>query len=144
MLGVTADNASNNDTMVTHLANIIESFVGSAGQVWCFLHVVALTTKSLICVFDPPESTSTVDADLDNAEAELRDLAANIEQEDFEAQLEQVMNEVTEKTDAVRESLSAAFRSAARGARADQVLAAALKPYGRRTRANAKRLAVRR
>ena len=48
---------------------------------------------------------------------------------------------VTEKTDAVRESFSAAFRSAARGARADQVLAAALKPYGRRTRANAKRLA---
>ena len=50
---------------------------------------------------------------------------------------------VTEKTDACRESLSAAFRSAARGARADQILAAALKPYGRRTRANAKRLARR-
>lgn len=48
---------------------------------------------------------------------------------------------VTEKADACRESLSAAFRSAARGARADQILAAALKPYGRRTRANAKRLA---
>ena len=47
---------------------------------------------------------------------------------------------VTEKADACRESMSAAFRSAARGARADQILAAALKPYGRRTRANAKRL----
>lgn len=51
---------------------------------------------------------------------------------------------VTEKADACRESLGAAFRSAARGARADEVLAAALKPYGRRTRANAKRLATRR
>jgi len=50
----------------------------------------------------------------------------------------------TEKNDAVRESFGAAFRSAARGARADQILAAALKPYGRRTRANAKRLAVKR
>ena len=50
---------------------------------------------------------------------------------------------VTEKHDAVRESLGAAFRSAARGARADEVLAAALKPYGRRTRANARRLAKR-
>lgn len=49
----------------------------------------------------------------------------------------------TEKGDAVRESFGAAFRSAARGARADQVLAAALRPYGRRTRANAKRLATR-
>ena len=51
---------------------------------------------------------------------------------------------ISEKTDACRESLGAAFRSAARGGRADQILAAALKPYGRRTRANAKRLAVKR
>ena len=48
---------------------------------------------------------------------------------------------VSEKTDAVRESFGAAFRSAARGGRPDQILAAALRPYGRRTRANAKRLA---
>lgn len=48
---------------------------------------------------------------------------------------------ISEKTDACRESFGAAFRSAAKGARPDQILAAALKPYGRRTRANAKRLA---
>jgi hypothetical protein len=47
---------------------------------------------------------------------------------------------VAEKGDAVRESVGAALRTAAGGARADQVLAAALKPYGRRTRANAHRL----
>lgn len=51
---------------------------------------------------------------------------------------------ISEKAEACRESLGAAFRHAARGARADQILSAALKPYGRRTRANAKRLAVRR
>lgn len=49
---------------------------------------------------------------------------------------------VTEKADACRESLGAAFRSAASGRRADQVLAAALKPYGKRTRANARRLST--
>lgn len=47
---------------------------------------------------------------------------------------------VTEKSDAARESFGAAFRSAALGSRADEVLAAALKPYGRRTRVNARRL----
>lgn len=47
---------------------------------------------------------------------------------------------VAEKGDAVRESVGAALRSAATGARADQILSAALKPYGSRTRANALRL----
>ncbi|SEH70717.1 antibiotic ABC transporter [Paracoccus alkenifer] len=47
---------------------------------------------------------------------------------------------VTEKGDAYRESLSAAFRSAAKGRRADQILNAALRPYGQRTKANARRL----
>jgi hypothetical protein len=47
---------------------------------------------------------------------------------------------VMEKTGAARESFGAAFRSAALGSRADEVLAAALKPYGRRTRVNARRL----
>lgn len=47
---------------------------------------------------------------------------------------------VTEKSDAYRESLLAAFRSAAKGRRADQILSAALRPYGQRTRANARRL----
>ena len=50
------------------------------------------------------------------------------------------MRMVMEKTDAARESFGAAFRSAALGSRADEVLAAALKPYGRRTRVNARRL----
>ncbi len=47
---------------------------------------------------------------------------------------------VTEKGDAVRESISAALTHVATGARPDQIMAAALKPYSRRTRANARRL----
>jgi hypothetical protein len=51
---------------------------------------------------------------------------------------------VTEKGDAVAESIGAALREVSRGARSDQVMAAALKPYGKRTRANARRLGGRR
>lgn len=47
---------------------------------------------------------------------------------------------VQEKQEAAAEAMQAAIRSASRGDRADTVLAAALKPYRRRTRANAKRL----
>lgn len=50
---------------------------------------------------------------------------------------------VAEKGHAARESVGAALRSAATGARADEILAAALRPYGRRTRANARRLSRR-
>ncbi|WP_312524935.1 antibiotic ABC transporter [Paracoccus sp. (in: a-proteobacteria)] len=47
---------------------------------------------------------------------------------------------VQEKADAASEAMTAALRAAARGARADQVVSAALRPYRRRTKANAKRL----
>lgn len=47
---------------------------------------------------------------------------------------------VVEKGDAVRESFGAAFKSAASGQRADEILRAALRPYCHRTRANARRL----
>lgn len=47
---------------------------------------------------------------------------------------------VLEKADAATEAMHAALRAAGRGARADQVMAAALRPYGRRTKANVKRL----
>ncbi len=47
---------------------------------------------------------------------------------------------VLEKADAANEAMTAVIRAAARGARADQVVSAALRPYRRRTKANAKRL----
>lgn len=47
---------------------------------------------------------------------------------------------VQEKLDAAQEAGTAVFKAVARGASADQVVSAALKPYGRRTKANAKRL----
>ena len=47
---------------------------------------------------------------------------------------------VGEKADAASEALQAALRAAGRGQRADQIMAAALRPYRRRTKANVKRL----
>ncbi|WP_347267206.1 antibiotic ABC transporter [Paracoccus sp. (in: a-proteobacteria)] len=50
---------------------------------------------------------------------------------------------VLEKADAASEALQAALRAAGRGARADRIVAAAIRPYRRRTRANMRRLAAR-
>lgn len=47
---------------------------------------------------------------------------------------------VLEKADAAQEAMGAAISAAARGMRADQVMAAALRPYRRRTKANVRRL----
>lgn len=47
---------------------------------------------------------------------------------------------VQEKQEAAVEAMGAALRAASRGERPDTVLAAALKPYRRRTKANARRL----
>lgn len=49
---------------------------------------------------------------------------------------------VGEKADAASEAIQAALRAAGRGARADQILSAALVPYRRRTEANVKRLST--
>lgn len=51
---------------------------------------------------------------------------------------------VQEKADAAGEAMSAALRAAARGQPADKVMAAALRPYRRRTSANARRLTSKR
>lgn len=47
---------------------------------------------------------------------------------------------IAEKQAAASESMHAAFRAANRGQGYDRVLSAALRPYGKRTRANSRRL----
>ncbi|KGJ04099.1 antibiotic ABC transporter [Paracoccus halophilus] len=47
---------------------------------------------------------------------------------------------VAEKANAATEAMHAAIRAAGRGERADRVMAAALRPYRRRTKANVRRL----
>ncbi|KAI0355814.1 hypothetical protein OH77DRAFT_1378786, partial [Trametes cingulata] len=52
MLGVTCDNATNNDTMVNALEIDIPSFGGQRARTRCFAHVVNLVAKSLTRQFD--------------------------------------------------------------------------------------------
>ncbi|KAI0752331.1 hypothetical protein C8Q80DRAFT_1064774, partial [Daedaleopsis nitida] len=51
-LGIACDNASNNDTMVDKLADLLPEFGGQQGQVRCFLHILNLLAKSLLCQFN--------------------------------------------------------------------------------------------
>ncbi|KAF8546724.1 hypothetical protein OG21DRAFT_1383697, partial [Imleria badia] len=52
ILGVMCDNASNNDAMIDSLSDLIPAFTGPKNQTCCFLHIVNLIAKSLLCQFD--------------------------------------------------------------------------------------------
>lgn len=80
MLSVTVDNASNNDTMVEELAELIEMFDGEASRTQCFLHIVNLVAKSLLKQSDVPKKKA--DAALDEVEKELLALAEDLEWEE--------------------------------------------------------------
>ena len=81
MLGFTADNASNNDTLVNSLEDLVNSFAGPANQIRCFAHVINLVAKTILRQFEvgkPGAGRETVDAE---AEAILADLAAGTDLE---------------------------------------------------------------
>jgi len=59
ILGVTMDSALNNDTMVKHLATLLNEFLGASNQVHCFLHILNLVAKSVLVQFDPPKADTT-------------------------------------------------------------------------------------
>lgn len=84
-LGVTADNAKNNDTMVEELADMNESFSGAASQGWCFAHILNLVAKAVLRQFDAG-SKAKPGGDSDEAEAErlLADLLTGNDLEGFE------------------------------------------------------------
>jgi hypothetical protein len=83
ILSITCDNASNNDTMVKELANLIDEFPGPANQTRCFTHILNLVVKSIMSQFDLPKSKSS---DVLNAGAkELLALADSIDLEENES-----------------------------------------------------------
>ena len=55
ILGITADNASSNDTMVECLSELAPYFDGETSRVQCVLHVTNLVVKSLIKLFNIPK-----------------------------------------------------------------------------------------
>ena len=83
MLGVTCDNASNNDTMVDEMARRIAVFEGTFSRVRCFAHVVNLVVKSLLRQFDVRE-TKDADGLVDEDVRALLELAQGMADEDVE------------------------------------------------------------
>jgi hypothetical protein len=82
ILGVTADNASNNDTMIEHLATLIESFLGAANQTWCFTHILNLVAKSVLHQFEAPKSKEG--KVLDDAARTLAGIFDDLEDDDVD------------------------------------------------------------
>ena len=52
ILGITGDNASNNDSMIQYLGNTLDEFCGPANQARCFVHTVNLIAKSILKPFE--------------------------------------------------------------------------------------------
>ena len=70
ILGVTADNMSANDTMITEISKLIPEFGGQATRMRCFLHVINLVVKAILREFDipkPGEVVGTANIDLNLA-----------------------------------------------------------------------------
>ena len=56
-----ADNASNNDKMIDHLAILVDTFPGAANQMRCFAHILNLVAKRVLCQFKAPKKGKSVD-----------------------------------------------------------------------------------
>ena len=50
-----ADNALSNDTMVTHMNELLAHFGRDAGWVRCVLHIMNLVANNLLKLFDAPK-----------------------------------------------------------------------------------------
>ena len=80
ILGITADNASNNDKMIEHLATLINTFPGAANQTRCFAHILNLVAKSVLRQFEAPKAKGG--KVLDDAVKELAAVFDDLEDSD--------------------------------------------------------------
>jgi hypothetical protein len=78
---VTCDNASNNEKMAEKLEDLLPAF-SSDNRARCFTHVLNLIAKSLLKQFDVAKKSET-DDDLNEEEAELLDLAEDLDIEEL-------------------------------------------------------------
>lgn len=79
ILSITADNASNNDTMTDHMGELLTNFGGQCARTRCFLHITNLTAKSLLNEFDVKGHDDLESADVD--ERKLLEFAKQLEDE---------------------------------------------------------------
>ncbi|TFK80195.1 hypothetical protein K466DRAFT_444597, partial [Polyporus arcularius HHB13444] len=52
ILSVTADNATNNDTLTDTLSAALPEFQGSFSRTRCFLHILNIVAKAILKQFD--------------------------------------------------------------------------------------------
>jgi hypothetical protein len=83
VLGITCDNATNNDAMVEELAKRFPHFKGQLHRARCFVHILNLVVKSIMRLFD-------VDPEDDKADLANKDLLAM--GEDIESDLDAAVN----------------------------------------------------
>ena len=100
VLGITCDNASNNDAMVAELEDLVPGF-SRVNHTRCFLHVNNLVARTLVRQFDIPKATATANGNLDDEnddpDEEIRNLAGDIDLEERqtrEALLEEADEEI--------------------------------------------------
>jgi hypothetical protein len=79
ILSVTCDNASNNDTMLEELDDLLSGF-SSLNRTRCFAHILNLVAKALLKQFDVKSEEKN---DLNDDERSLLDMAANIKAEEL-------------------------------------------------------------
>ena len=71
--------------MVRELQKLIDTFAGEASLTRCFLHIINLVAKTAIRIFDIP--VPSVESNVDEAEKELRALAANIKVDELNTRI---------------------------------------------------------
>jgi hypothetical protein len=84
IISVTCDNASNNDTMVESLKDLLEVFPGESNRTRCFDHIVNLIAKSIIRQFDVSKARATGKESFDEALKELMVYAEDLDKEELE------------------------------------------------------------
>lgn len=76
---MTCDNASNNDTMIEELDDLLTGY-SSLNRTRCFAHILNLVAKALLKQFDVKTEDKT---DLNSDERSLLEMATNIETEEL-------------------------------------------------------------
>jgi hypothetical protein len=88
ILSITCDNASNNDTMIDDLEDLVKGFSGAPNRTRCFAHIINLIAQTIIRQFDIPKDKDGGSADdgrfVDEAAVrELETLATNVDVEEL-------------------------------------------------------------
>lgn len=88
ILGVTCDNAKNNDAMIRELETLTPEFAGFTSHTRCFLHIVNLIAKSLLRQFDAKKATVHGDSEMAALANELANEEAMVDEIEDDNDLE--------------------------------------------------------